>query len=144
MRRALAAALSVATTVVPAADAAAGTKKSKPRKTVTSTTKTVTGPVEQADRWGDLQVTVLIKKTTTKLGRKILSVHQKVTKISVPIYPNHTGRSLYINQTALPWLIQEALQAQSPNVQLVSGATYSSEAFASSLQGALTQAAFKE
>ena len=141
MRRAVAAVLSVATTVLPAADAAAASTKAK--KTVTTTTKTVTGPVEQADRWGDLQITVVIKKTTTKLGRKILSVHQKMSRISVPVYPDHTGRSQYINQTALPWLIQEALHAQSTNVQMITGATYSSQAFLSSLQGALTHAAFK-
>ena len=61
----------------------------------------------------------------------------------MPTYPDHTGRSLYINQTALPYLDREALEAQSANVQMISGVTYSSEAFASSLQGALAQAAFK-
>ena len=31
----------------------------------------------------------------------------------MPVYPNHTDRSVFINQQALPYLIQETLQAQS-------------------------------
>ena len=42
-------------------------------------------------------------------------------------------------QQALPLLRQAALQAQSANVDMVSGATYTSEAFVESLQAALLQ-----
>ncbi len=55
----------------------------------------------------------------------------------MPVYPNHTDRSVYINQTALPYLIQETLQAQSANIQMISGASDSSYAYIQSLQGAL-------
>jgi uncharacterized protein with FMN-binding domain len=41
---------------------------------------------------------------------------------------------------SLPYLRQEFLQAQSANVQMVSGATYTSEAFVQSLQSALMRA----
>jgi hypothetical protein len=88
-------------------------------------------------------VVPLVRAMPARGGTKIISKHQKIANVSVPTYPDHTGRSLYINQTALPYLVQEALQAQSANVQMISGATYSIEAFASSLQGALAQAAFK-
>ena len=49
----------------------------------------------------------------------------------------HTDRSLYIMQQALPQLRQQALQPHSGNVNLVSGATYTSQAFTQSLQEAL-------
>jgi uncharacterized protein with FMN-binding domain len=58
----------------------------------------------------------------------------------MPVYPNHTDRSIFINQQALPHLKQEVLQAQSANVQLISGATDTSYAFVQSLQAAILQA----
>jgi uncharacterized protein with FMN-binding domain len=60
--------------------------------------------------------------------------------VSVPSYPNHTDRSIYINQTALPILKTEALRAQSANINMVSGATDTSDAFAQSLQAAILKA----
>jgi len=63
-----------------------------------------------------------------------------VAKIQVIEYPNHSGTSQYINSVALPYLIQEAIQAQSAQIDLVSGATLTSEAFVKSLDSALTKA----
>jgi uncharacterized protein with FMN-binding domain len=45
-----------------------------------------------------------------------------------------------INSEAVPVLVQEALAAQGVNFDVVSGATYTSDAFAQSLQSALTAA----
>jgi uncharacterized protein with FMN-binding domain len=45
-----------------------------------------------------------------------------------------------INAQAMPWLTQEAIQAQSANINIISGATLTSEAFANSLQAALASA----
>lgn len=56
-------------------------------------------------------------------------------------YPNHRNRSQEINSQAMPILTQEAIQAQDSNVDLVSGATDTSEAFIQSLSAALQQAA---
>ena len=125
--------------VLPATGATAA---SEPTRTVKVTTKTYPGSVQQADQWGSLQVMAVVRTTTTTIGTK-KTVKRKLTKVTVPTYPNHTGRSQYINQTALPWLIQEALTAQSPNIRIISGATYSSEAFAYSLQSAMQHALFK-
>ena len=55
-------------------------------------------------------------------------------------YPNDNGRSHYINSIALPYLIQESVDAQSFSVDLISGATFTSEAYMKSLQEALRQA----
>jgi uncharacterized protein with FMN-binding domain len=46
-------------------------------------------------------------------------------------------RSQFIDEQAIPILEQQALQAQSANIQGVSGATYTSAGFAQSLQSAL-------
>ncbi|WOP18640.1 FMN-binding protein [Raineyella sp. LH-20] len=53
------------------------------------------------------------------------------------------GHSQRINSYAAPALVQQALQAQSAQVDGVSGATYTSGAFQQSLQSALTKAGFK-
>lgn len=116
---------------VPAGGAFAATQKK-----VIVITRNVTGPAAQADRWGYVQVTLTVRKTTTTIGTK-KKVTRKIIRISIPQYPNHTDRSVYINQTALPYLIQETLQAQSANIQMISGASNSSNAYIQSLQAAL-------
>jgi uncharacterized protein with FMN-binding domain len=55
-------------------------------------------------------------------------------------YPSDNGTSRYINSVALPYLIQEAVQMQSSRVDLVSGATFTSDAFTKSLADALRRA----
>ncbi len=64
----------------------------------------------------------------------------KIANVSFLQAPNEAIRSVAINTIADPNLAQEAIQAQSPNVDIVSGATASSQAFAASLQIALQQA----
>ena len=56
-------------------------------------------------------------------------------------YPSDRRTSQRINNVAMPWLTSEAIQAQSANVDIISGATLTSEAFARSLQVALQSAA---
>jgi uncharacterized protein with FMN-binding domain len=55
-------------------------------------------------------------------------------------YPNDRSTSRMINSQAMPQLVQEAIQAQSANVNGVSGATETSRGFIQSLGDALTQA----
>ena len=64
----------------------------------------------------------------------------KLTDVKFLQYPNTHQTSVIINQQAMPYLKQEAIQAQSPNVQIISGATFTSQAFQQSLQAALSQA----
>ena len=54
--------------------------------------------------------------------------------------PNDRERSIAINSQADPMLAQEAIQAQSAQVDVVSGATDSSQAFVQSMQSALDKA----
>lgn len=102
-------------------------------------TKTFTGSTVSVDRWGDLQAKITVRKTTTITGTK-RKVTRKIVAVSVPVYPNHTDRSVFINSQAIPILRSEVLRAQSANVSFVSGATDTSESFAQSLQSAILKA----
>src|SRR6516165_2273130 len=137
MRTATAALFSTAALALPIVNATAAV--AAPKKTVGVKKKTIAGAVVETGRWGPVQVSIVVRKTTTKVGTKV-TVKRRVMSIKVPTYPNHTDRSIFINQQALPYLVQESLQAQSANIQLVSGATDTSYAFAQSLQAALLKA----
>jgi uncharacterized protein with FMN-binding domain len=90
-----------------------------------STTKTYTGPVVE-NPYGPVQVEV------AETGGKIVDV--KALQL-----PTEHARSQEISEQVAPMLRTEALQAQSAEISVVSGATYTSESFASSLQAALRQ-----
>jgi uncharacterized protein with FMN-binding domain len=64
-----------------------------------------------------------------------------VTDVVAIQIPHKDGRSRDINTYAGPLLLQEALQAQSADIHVVSGATYTTAAYAQSLQAALDKAA---
>ena len=64
----------------------------------------------------------------------------KITDVTFLQYPNDNGTSMYINSQAMPLLKQEAIAAQSANVDGVSGASETSPAFQQSLASALNQA----
>ena len=87
---------------------------------------TVTGPALDT-RYGPVQVQVTI-------------TNGKVIDVTALELPFDRSRSAAISQYAEPILRSEALQAQSAQIDLVSGATYTSDAYAQSLQGALDQA----
>jgi uncharacterized protein with FMN-binding domain len=141
MRKALTAVAAAAALAAPVANAAQIAKK-KPlhKKRVVTVKKKVVGAMGNAGQWGQVEITLLVKKTTTILGKK-KTVKRKIVDVGVPIYPNHTGRSIFINEQALPYLRHEVLQAQfNANIYLISGATYTSYAFVQSLQAALLKA----
>ena len=72
------------------------------------------------------------------LSVKITVTGSKISKVGIA-YLNDGGnpRSQFIDQQAIPILEQQALQAQSANIQGVSGASYTSAGFTQSLQSAL-------
>ncbi|MDB5163748.1 MAG: FMN-binding protein [Candidatus Saccharibacteria bacterium] len=65
----------------------------------------------------------------------------KLTDVIFLQYPNDRENSVSINQQAMPYLKQEAIQAQSAHVNTISGASDTSQAFVQSLTSALNQAA---
>jgi uncharacterized protein with FMN-binding domain len=82
-----------------------------------------TGPAVEME-YGPVQVAIDVQRG-------------KITDIKALQYPVDRPRSQFINSQAVPLLRSEVLQAQSANINLVSGATFTSEAFASSLQAAI-------
>lgn len=64
----------------------------------------------------------------------------KLTDVQFLQYPRENPNSIAINEQAMPLLKQEAIQAQSANVNIISGATDTSQAFIQSLSNALSKA----
>jgi uncharacterized protein with FMN-binding domain len=134
MRKTLTLFLCVLALSVPVANAWATAKKR-----VSTVTKSVTSPVVDVSRWGQLELRVKVEITTTTVGTKKTKTW-KVTSLAYPVYPEHTDRSAYISSQALPLLKEEILQLKGTSIQLVSGATDTSYGFVSALKSALTQA----
>lgn len=79
------------------------------------------------NQYGDVQVQIVVR------GKQLVDVQ--------PLQlPSSHQRSQEISQQAAPLLQQEALQAQSAQIDLLSGATFTSESYAESLQSALDRA----
>ncbi|MFB7505300.1 FMN-binding protein [Streptomyces broussonetiae] len=89
-------------------------------------TRTATGDTVQT-RWGPVQVRV-----TVKGGR--------LTDVTALQYPQDNPHDQEINSYALPQLRREALAAQGAQIDMVSGATYTSTGYRQSLQSALDAA----
>ena len=108
-----------------ASPAAAGT--ASPRASShPSGTRTAVGPQVNYS-WGVLSVRVTVSGT-------------KITKVGIAsLDDGGNPRSQYIDQQSIPVLEQETMQAQSANIQGVSGASYTSAGFKQSLQAALQQ-----
>jgi len=87
---------------------------------------TYTGSVAQT-RWGPVQVKITVQGA-------------KITKVTILQQPSGNSRDAEINSRALPILINESLSAQNANIDMVSGATVTSEGYVQSLQAALDEA----
>jgi uncharacterized protein with FMN-binding domain len=117
------------TTTMVTAPPSSGVPGSAPNTTSTTSataTRTVDGPVA-SNPYGDVQVRVTLRGT------------QIVDVLALQL-PSDRSRSVQISREAGPILRREALQAQSANIDLVSGASYTSESYRESLQGALDKA----
>jgi uncharacterized protein with FMN-binding domain len=94
-----------------------------------STTRTATGESVNY-HYGVLSVTVTVKGST-------------ITDVGIAsLDDGGSPRSQSIDEQAIPLLEQQAIEAQSANIQGVSGASYTSQGFAQSLQSALSQLNF--
>jgi uncharacterized protein with FMN-binding domain len=71
---------------------------------------------------------------------KAVITNSRLTDVIFLDYPQDRSTSIRINNRAIPILIQEAISAQSANVNGVSGASATSPAFVESLTSALNQA----
>lgn len=121
-----AAAPATSAAAAPATSAAAAPSTSAAAAPSTGKNATVTGSVADT-RWGPVQVQLTVQ-------------NGKITAVSVVQYPNGNGRDQEINSYALPILVQETITAQSAKVDMVSGATVTSDGYLTSLQSAIDQA----
>ncbi len=96
-----------------------------PTSTPRPTVRTIAGPSVDM-RWGPVQVTIVVT------GKRITDAQASA--------PTERDRSAFINSQAIPLLRQEVLQAQSANIDTLSGATMTSESYIQSLQSALQTA----
>ncbi|HEU4978406.1 MAG TPA: FMN-binding protein [Solirubrobacteraceae bacterium] len=92
--------------------------------------KAASGTFTGADvptRFGDVQVQVVMRA-----GR--------ITDVGAVRLPFDRPRSQFISQQAAPILRSEVLAAQSARIDLLTGATFTSDAWATSVQSALNRA----
>jgi uncharacterized protein with FMN-binding domain len=87
---------------------------------------TVTGSAIQTI-YGPVQVQLLVKGSS-------------ISNVRVLQYPRSMSYDIQLDNYALPTLIRETVQAQSAHINMVSGATYTSDGYIRSLQSALDKA----
>ncbi|MEZ5185187.1 MAG: FMN-binding protein [Candidatus Nanopelagicales bacterium] len=87
---------------------------------------TVTGSSAQT-QWGPVQVQITVSGS-------------QITDVQVLEYPSDNPKDQQINNYALPILVSETLDAQSADIDMVSGATVTSVGYLQSLQAALDEA----
>lgn len=63
----------------------------------------------------------------------------RLTDVTATTLPTEHARSVGIDERAVPQLREEAIAAQSASIDMVSGATFTSEGYSKSLQSALDQ-----
>ena len=115
----------------PSASSGSGSGKKSAKagsspSSVTTTAKTVTGAAADTI-YGPVQVQITVK-------------NGKVTAAQAVQYPQGSSRDQEINSYAIPVLNQEAVSASSAQIDAVSGATYTSGGYVTSLQSALDKA----
>ena len=126
-RRSLLTLTMAATIAVPLSTAAIPAYASSRASIVSlAASRTYNGSVQQMDRWGPIEVSIVVS-------------NKKITRVIVSATA-HTGRSVQIQNAAIPLLKSETLKAQSANIDGVSGATLTSGAYERSLDAALSAA----
>jgi uncharacterized protein with FMN-binding domain len=90
-------------------------------------TKTLTGDAYAASKYGSVQVQIVVTDGV-------------VTSAKALVFPSADSRSSSISASSIPVLIQQTLAAKnSADIQGVTGASYTSEAWIDSLQSALAK-----
>jgi uncharacterized protein with FMN-binding domain len=111
---------------MPSPDAPAATPSASPLPSPAAVSGSFTGS-DFPNRFGDVVVRVVI-------------TNGHLSDVQAVQLPSDRARSAYISQVAGPMLRSEVLQAQSANIDIISGATYTSQSYAQSVESALQQA----
>src|SRR4051794_29533688 len=96
------------------------------KSSTASASKTYTGGAAMT-RYGPVQVRITVKNGA-------------VTNVTATDYPTSDPRDAQINSYAIPALNSEATSAGHASIDMISGATYTSQGYISSLQSALNGA----
>jgi uncharacterized protein with FMN-binding domain len=108
------------------ASSTASATASAPAASSSTKITTCQGSVAQT-RWGPVQVQISVQSG-------------KITKVTIVQQPDGNRRDAEINDQAIPILIDETVSAQSADIDMVSGATVTSDGYVQSLQAALDEA----
>ena len=121
-------------TATPSGAPPSGGASPTPTATATATPRPASGlksgsftGQSYANPYGNVQVQVVISGG-------------KITSVKTIQYPNGHQQSVFINSQALPLLEQEVLNAQSAQINIIGGATFTSQGYAQSVQSALDAA----
>jgi uncharacterized protein with FMN-binding domain len=134
--RTVALALTCAALALPAAGAWAAAKPPKKKPVITVRDAWFLGSQVHVGPFGDVLVRIDVRKTTIANGKHV-TVRRHIVKIRIPVWTNHTARSVQLTQRALPTLASETIRVQSAKIDYVAGATLTSNAFMESLQAAI-------
>lgn len=130
-------------TSTSAPDTTTAAAPSVPSPGTTATTGATTGGTTGGTATGSGPTTVPGDAAQTRYGPVQVQVSVsggRITAVDVLQYPDSSGRDQRINSQAIPQLVDETLSAQSSRIDMVSGATYTSEGYVTSLQSALDRA----
>jgi uncharacterized protein with FMN-binding domain len=114
-----------------------------PTATAVTTTSTSASSSAQSRSSSSSEKTVTGNAISTRYGNvqlKVTTSGGQITKIEAVQLPSSDPKSSEISSFAVPQLSQSALTAQSANVNVVSGATYTSDGYKTALQSALDKA----
>lgn len=106
----------------PSSDSSSGAPS---ESSSSSATTTVTGDTVQT-RYGPIQV-------------RVTFTGDQITGVETLQQPDSDGKSQRISDFAIPQLRAEVLSSQSADIDTVSGATYTSDGYAQSVQSAIDQ-----
>lgn len=105
-----------------------GSTRQRPSSSTTGSSAVVTVNGASVDTdYGPVQVQIKVQN-----GR--------IVSASAPVYPQDRSRDVEINSYAIPILNQEAVAAQSARIDVVSGASYTTDGYQRSLQSAIDAA----
>ena len=139
MRKTLTIVLTVLALAIP--PSTSGPPRRTPKaalKKIVVAKKTFTGSTAQADHWGD--VAGHDRRQEDDHDQRDEEDRQATHRLDQgPGLPRSHGPLAVHQRARAPLLVQEALKAQSTHIYIISGATYTSDAFAQSLQAAITK-----
>lgn len=99
----------------------------RPRASSHASTSTTVNGTSADTQYGPVQVQITVRG-------------HRITRARAIVYPRQDPRDQEINGFAIPQLDGEVVQAQSAQIDSVSGATYTSQGYLTSLQSAIDHA----